>query len=64
MNEKTIKIISAIVAAAGGVLAVADTITAIPNLPPYLVNAWPVFLAVATLIHRVGSIFITPEKKP
>lgn len=63
MNEKTIKIISAIVAAAGGVLAVADTITAIPALPPYLVNSWPVFLAVSTLIHRIGGAIIADSQK-
>jgi hypothetical protein len=59
MNPKTIvKIISALVAAAGGVLSIADVITAIPSLPPYVVNAWPLVFLAATLIDRVGIAIV------
>jgi len=62
MNQKSfVLILSSIVAAAGAVLAVGDTITALP-LPPYLVNAWPVVLVSATLIHRVGMAIIEVNK--
>jgi hypothetical protein len=64
MNPKSIvKLVSAIVAAAGGVLSIADVITAIPSLPPYVVNAWPLVFLAATLIDRVGIAVINSIEK-
>jgi len=62
MTQKNIVLfLSSIVAAAGAVLAVGDTITALP-LPPYVVNAWPLVLAASTLIHRIGMAVIEANK--
>ena len=64
MNAKLyVHITSSLVAAAGALLAVGDKITAIPALPPYLVNAWPIVVFVATLIDRVGSAIVDNSNK-
>lgn len=53
--------LSSVVAAAGAVLAIGDTITALP-LPAHLVSAWPIALAASTLIHRIGMAIIEANK--
>lgn len=59
MTTKTIvDITSLAVAVSGGILAVANQITAIPALPGWLTNSWPAVLAVATLIDRIGNIVL------
>jgi len=55
-SKLTLNITSLILALAGAVLSVGDKITAIPSLPGWLVNAWPVILVLATVVHRCGSI--------
>jgi hypothetical protein len=63
MNPNLIvHIVSSLVAAAGGILSIGDKITAMPGLPPNLVNAWPVVLVIATIIDRVGSAIVDANK--
>jgi hypothetical protein len=63
MNKTTIHILSSLVASAGATLAIADKITAVPALPPSLVNAWPLVVFAATLIDRIGSAIIDTLKE-
>lgn len=62
MSPSTSKIIfnsvTIAIAVAGGILAVGDEIKAIPNLPGWLINAWPVFIFIATITSRIGSIVV------
>ena len=50
--------VSLIVAIVGAILSVGDKITAVPGLPGWLVNAWPLVFFLATLIHRLGPALI------
>jgi hypothetical protein len=58
-----IHIVSLLIALAGGVLAIGDTIKAIPGLPPNLANSWPMFLAGATAVDRIGGILVSEMTK-
>lgn len=57
-----IDLVSLCVAIAGGILAVANQITAIHDLPGWLTNSWPAVLAGATLIDRIGNIILNALK--
>jgi len=58
-----IHIVSSLVASAGAVLAIGDKITAIPSLPGYVVNAWPLVVFFSTIIDRVGSAIVDAQKE-
>jgi len=55
---------SAVVASAGAILAIGDTLVAMPGLPDWLVSAWPLVLVGSTLIQRVGNAIIEALKPP
>jgi len=57
-----INIVSALVASAGAVLAVGDTLVAMPGLPDGLVSAWPLVLVGSTLIQRIGNAVLEALK--
>lgn len=60
MTANTIRYITAGMALAGGILAVGDTIKAMPGLPGWLTSAWPLVLVAATIFRNVATILITP----
>lgn len=63
MSKKTkriiVDVVSIAVAATGGVLAVANEITAIQGIPGEWSNKWPLILVLSTLVNRVGQSIIT-----
>jgi hypothetical protein len=59
MNKSNIT--SIVLAVVGAILMTGDKITAIPGLPGWLVNAWPLFYFIATLVNRLGPALT--EKK-
>lgn len=62
MNTRNAKLAidltSLAIAISGGILAVGNQITAIANLPGWLTNSWPAFIAIATITDRVGNIIL------
>lgn len=55
------------VSIAAGLLAIGNQITAIPGIPGWIVNGWPVVIVAATIIDRVGNIIISylnPKTEP
>lgn len=58
-----IDLISIGVAGTGGILAIANEISAIPGIPGGLSDKWPLVLVFSTLINRVGQSIITKLEK-
>ncbi len=51
-------------AISAGILAVADQLVAISSINPTLAHWWPVVLASATSIDRLGKLFIPKPVQP
>lgn len=64
MTKNHLDIASLAVAIAGGILAVSNQLIAIPGLPGWLTCSWPVVLALATLVDRIGNIVLRVAPAP
>lgn len=56
MNPNQIKILTAIMAIVGTILAVGATLTGMPFLPQWAVSAWPIVYGLAITFDRVAHI--------
>lgn len=63
MNKRTIEIITIILTTTSAILGVGSQIAAIPHLPGWLANAWPVVLAFALLFNQVAKAIIGETPK-
>lgn len=61
MNPKVLHSIGLVLAVASGVLAISDQLSLISALNPSLAHAWPVVLASATALDRLGKLFVPSE---
>lgn len=64
MSTKTIRIITALMALASGILAAGDKIVSMPGLPGWLTTAWPLVLVGAGIFNSVAQILIAPDAPP
>lgn len=62
MSPKTIRILTAVLAATGGVMSISDKLEQIPGLPPSFSQWWPAVLAFATVVDRIGHALL--DTKP
>ena len=64
MNPKILHAIGLVLAIASGILATADQLVAIAALNPMLSHSWPIVLASATAIDRLGKLFLPKPTQP
>lgn len=65
MNPKILHAIGLVLALSSGILAIADQLVAIAAINPTLAHWWPVVLAAATSIDRIGKLIIpAPQPTP
>lgn len=62
MNPKIVHVIGLVLAVASGILAIADQLIAIAAINPVLAHWWPVVLASATSVDRLGKLFVKPPQ--
>lgn len=63
MTPRTIRIVSALIAAASAILAMGDKLIAMPGLPGWLTSSWPLVLAAAGLFKNIATAILPPEEK-